>query len=122
MGTFDKFLEKAGGMASDLASDAGRTGRVAQAQIKLRSLQGDVKEARAELGAVTFGLAERGEISHPELEPVLGKVRAAEALVREKETEIARIKAESKSESTTEGAAEGTPESTTGGTPGSAAE
>jgi ATP/maltotriose-dependent transcriptional regulator MalT len=102
MGTLDKWLEKASGVASD----AGRTGRVAQAQIKLRSLQGDLKDARAELGAVAFGLADRGDISHPELEAALTKVRTAEALVREKEAEIGQIKAEGKSESATEDAAD----------------
>jgi hypothetical protein len=98
MGTFDKYLDKAGSMASGLAGQAEKTGRVAQAQLKLRSLQGDAKDANAELGALVFGLAERGELSHPELGPALDKVRAAAALVREKEQEIASLKAEGKSD------------------------
>ena len=98
MGTFDKFMEKASGVASGLAGEAEKTGRVAQAQLKLRSLQGDAKDANAELGSLVLGLAERGELSHPELEPALDKARAAAALVREKEEEIARLKAEGKSD------------------------
>jgi hypothetical protein len=98
MGTFDKYLDKASSMASGLAGQAEKTGRVAQAQIKLRSLQGEAKDANAELGALVAGLVERGELSHPELEPALDKARAAAALVREKEEEIARLKAEGKSD------------------------
>jgi hypothetical protein len=98
MGTFDKFIEKASGVASDLASEAGRGSRVAQAQLKLHSLQGDAKDANAELGALVFGLAERGELSHPELAPALDKARAAAALVRAKEEEIAQLKTEGKSD------------------------
>jgi hypothetical protein len=71
---------------------------VAQAQLKLHSLQSDAKDANAELGALVFGLAERGELSHPELGAALDKVRAAAALVREKEEEITRLKAEGKSD------------------------
>ena len=52
MGTFDKYLDKAGSMASGLAGQAEKTGRVAQAQLKLRSLQGEAKDANAELGAL----------------------------------------------------------------------
>jgi hypothetical protein len=98
MGTFDKYLDKASTMASGLAGQAGKTSRVAQAQLKLRSLQGEAKDANAELGTLVLGLAGRGELSHPELEPALDKARAAAALVREKEDEIARLKAEGKSD------------------------
>jgi len=106
MGTFDKYLDKASSMASGLAGQAEKTGRVAQAQLKLRSLQGDAKDANAALGALVMGLVERGELAHPELEPALDKARAAAALVREKEEEIAHLKAEDKAEGKAEDQAE----------------
>ena len=44
MGFFDKVKEKAG----EIADDAGRATKVAQAQMKLKSLQGEVDTAKKE--------------------------------------------------------------------------
>ena len=57
MGFFDKVKEKAG----EIADDAGRATKVAQAQMKLKSLQGDVEAAKKELGDVAFQLVAGGE-------------------------------------------------------------
>ena len=90
MGLFDDFKKAAG----SVASDAGKAGKIAQAQMKLKSLQGDVGTAHKELGAVAYDLIARGAISHAELEPPVAKVREAQALVAEKEAEIAQLRAQ----------------------------
>jgi hypothetical protein len=94
MGTFDDLKAKATQMASDLAAGAQKSGKTAQAQLKLSSLQKDAHAARASLGGVAYQLLSRGEISHAELNDPADKVRAADELVRAKEEEIARIKSE----------------------------
>lgn len=88
------FLDDLKKAASSVASDAGKASKVAQAQIKLKSLQGDVADANKELGAVAYDLAARGAISHPELEGPIAKVREAQALVAQKEAEIAELRAQ----------------------------
>lgn len=90
MGFFDD-LKKA---ASNVASDAGKAGRVAQAQIKLKSLQGDAADAIKELGAIAYDLVVRGAIAHVELDGPVAKVREAQALVTAKEAEIADLRAQ----------------------------
>ncbi|HOT24064.1 MAG TPA: hypothetical protein PLB30_08340 [Thermoleophilia bacterium] len=90
MGIFDTIKDKAG----DLASDAERAGKLGAAQVKLKSLQGDVRDALARLGEEAFALVEKGELSHPGLEAAVAGVRDAKKLVADKEEEIARIKAE----------------------------
>ena len=65
--------------ATTLSQEAGKQGKVAQAQLKLRSLQGEVGEAERALGGKAFDLAERGEISHAELGAEMDAVRAARA-------------------------------------------
>jgi hypothetical protein len=77
-----------------VASDAGKASKVAQAQLKLKSLQGDVASAQKELGAVAYDLVSRGAISHVEMEAPVAKVREAQALVAEKEAEIAELRAQ----------------------------
>jgi hypothetical protein len=94
MGTFDDLKARATQMANDLAAGAQKSGKLAQAQLKLSSLQKDAQAARTSLGGLTYGLASRGEISHPELAEALEKVRAADELVRAKEQEIAQVKSE----------------------------
>jgi hypothetical protein len=89
MGFFDTIKDKAG----DLAEDAGRAGKVGAAQVKLKSLQGDVKEAMEGLGREAFELAEKGELAHPGLEAALARIREAQKLVDEKKAEIEAIKA-----------------------------
>ncbi len=98
MGTFDDLKARATQMAGDLAAGAQKTSKLAQAQLKLSSLQKDAQAARAALGGVAYQLASRGEIAHAELTDPLEKVRAADELVRAKEQEIAQIKSEGGSE------------------------
>lgn len=89
MGIFDSIKDKAG----DLAEDAGRAGKVGAAQVKLKSLEGGVKDAMAALGREAYELAEKGELAHPGLEPAVAKVRDAQKLVDQKKAEIEAIKA-----------------------------
>jgi hypothetical protein len=90
MGIFDTIKEKAG----DLADDAGRAGKVGAAQVKLKSLQGDVKEAIEKLGEEAFDLIDKGELTHPGLEAAIAKVREAKKIVADKEAEIEAIRAQ----------------------------
>jgi NTP pyrophosphatase (non-canonical NTP hydrolase) len=89
MGFFDKVKEKAG----EIADDAGRATKVAQAQMKLKSLQGDVEAAKKELGDVAFQLVAGGELAHAGLEAPVSKIREALGRVADKEAEITAIKA-----------------------------
>jgi len=79
MGTFDDLKARATQMASELAAGAQKSGKLAQAQLKLSSLQKDAQAARASLGGLAYQLASRGEISHPELTEPLEKVRPCRA-------------------------------------------
>jgi len=90
MGFFDSIKDK----AEDLAGDAERAGKVGAAQVKLKSLQGDVKEAMEKLGGEAFELIEKGELAHPGLEAATAKVRDAKKIVADKEAEIKKLKAE----------------------------
>ena len=89
MGIFDTIKDKAG----DLAGDAERAGKVGAAQVKLKSLQGDVKDALEEFGGEAFELVEKGELTHPGLEAAIARVRDAKKLVADKEAEIEKLKA-----------------------------
>ncbi len=90
MGIFDSIKDK----AEDLAGDAERAGKVGAAQVKLRSLKGDVSEAMEALGREVFGLVEKGELTHAGLDAVVAKAREAKKAVAEKQAEIERLKAE----------------------------
>jgi len=90
MGIFDTMKDKAG----DLADDAGRAGKIAAAQVKLKSLQGDVDKAIGYLGHEVVDLIERGELVYPGLDPAMARVREARQLVADKEAEIAALRAE----------------------------
>ncbi len=90
MGLFDQ-VKKA---ATTVGSEAGKAGRVAQAQVKLKSLQGDVGDAEKELGQAAFSLLDSGQLQAPALDAQMAKVREAKAAVAAKEAEIAAIKAE----------------------------
>lgn len=97
MGLFDTIKEKAGG----LADDAGRAGKVTAAQVKLKSLQGDVEKAEQQLGHEAFELIDKSELAHPGLEGATARVREAMRLVADKEAEIAAIRAEGDSTTAT---------------------
>jgi hypothetical protein len=91
MGIFDTIKDKAG----DLAGDAERAGKVGAAQVKLKSLQGDVDKELQTLGREAFELIEKGELSHPALDAAVARVRDAKNVVADKEAEIEKLKAES---------------------------
>ena len=61
MGIFDTIKDKAG----DLAGDAERAGKVGAAQVKLKSLQGDVDDAMKVLGREAFGACRQGRAGAP---------------------------------------------------------
>lgn len=94
MGFFDKVKEN----ATKVASDAGRATKVAQAQMKVKSLQGEIENAKKEIGVIAFDLIDKGELSNPAFDTPLAKIRATQAQIEEKETEIAALKAEGSSE------------------------
>lgn len=103
MGFFDKVKEK----ASEVASDAGRATKVAQVQLKVKSLQGEVENAKKEIGVIAFDLIDKGELSNPAFDATLAKIRATQAQIEEKEAEIAALKAEGSAEGTVPGEAAG---------------
>jgi hypothetical protein len=88
------FLDNVKKAATNVASDAGKASKVAQAQLKLKSLQGDVANAQKELGAIAYDLVARDAISHAEMDAPVAKVREAQAVVAEKEAEIAELRAQ----------------------------
>lgn len=90
MGIFDTIKDKAG----DLAGDAERAGKIGAAQVKLKSLQGDVNEALEKLGAEAWKLIKNGELTHPSLEAATAAVRDAKKLLADKKAEIEKLKAE----------------------------
>lgn len=92
MGLYDTAKSKAG----DLASDAGRAGKVTAAQANIvLLLQQDLKKAERELGRATFPLIESGELDHPDLIVAAERVRAAQAAIDDKRAEIAELRAPS---------------------------
>lgn len=104
------FLDDLKKAAANVASDAGKAGKVAQLQIKLRSLQNDVGDAQKELGIVAYDLVTRGAVAHAELDPLVAKVREAQALVAEKEAEIAETRAQEREGAGTAGAEDQSPD------------
>jgi hypothetical protein len=90
MGIFDTIKDKAG----DLAGDAERAGKVGAAQMKLKSMQGDVDKELQTLGREAFELIEKGELSHAALDAAVARVRDAKGVVADKEAEIEKLKAE----------------------------
>ena len=90
MGIFDSIKDK----AEDLAGDAERAGKVGAAQVKLKSLQGDVSEAMEALGRKAFELIEKSELTHPGLDAAIAKTREAKKAVADKKAEIEKLKAE----------------------------
>ncbi len=87
------FLDTVKGTASSLAADAGRAGKVANAQVKLVSLQGDVRKAERDLGRAALRLADAGELDAELLAEELARLRAADEAMHAKEAEIAAIRA-----------------------------
>lgn len=90
MGILDTIKDKAG----DLAEDAERAGKIGAAQVKLKSLQGNVDKELQLLGREAFELVDRGDLRHEGLDAAVSRVRDAKRLVAEKEAEIAQLKAE----------------------------
>lgn len=90
MGIFDTIKDKAG----DLAGDAERASKVTAAQVKLKSLQGDVDKALQLLGREAFELVEKGELTQAGLEGAVARVRDAKKAVADKEAEIQAIKSQ----------------------------
>jgi hypothetical protein len=90
MGIFDTIKDKAG----DLAGDAERAGKIGAAQVKLKSLQGDVDKELQVLGREVFELIEKGDLTHAGLDGATATVRDAKKLVADKEAEIQKLKAE----------------------------
>jgi hypothetical protein len=88
MGLFDTVKAKAG----ELAADAERAGKVAAAQARLVTLQGDVRRAERELGQAAFALMEQGEPLHPDLEDAAVTLAEARRALAEKEREIAELR------------------------------
>lgn len=86
-------LDTIKGKAGELAEDAERAGKVTAAQVRLKSLQGDVDKAFTQLGREAFELIEKGEVSHAGLEAAVTRVRAAKQAVADKEAEIAALRA-----------------------------
>ena len=88
MGFFDKVKET----ASQAASETGRQAKIAQAQMKVKSLQGDVDKAKKELGDVAFDLIDKGEVANPGFDAPMAKIREAMAEVAAKEAEIESLR------------------------------
>jgi len=91
MGLIDTVKAKAG----ELAADAERAGRVAAAQTRLVSLQGDLRRAERELGQTAYALTGLGELRHPDLEATVAAVAQARAAVDETEREIGVLRSRS---------------------------
>lgn len=90
MGFLDKMKETAG----DIADDTVRAGKLAQAQLKLRSLQGELDAAIKEFGTVAHGLFATGAIAHADLDGPGRRIAVAEQAIVDKNAEIAALKAE----------------------------
>ena len=60
-------------------SGAGMAATKAQEEYEKMQARRDVAQAYEDLGAKTFELADRGEVSHGELSPLLEQVRTAKA-------------------------------------------
>ena len=88
------FLDNVKKGASKAASDAGRAAKVGQAQMKVKSLNGDIEGVKKEMGVVTYDLIDKGELSNSAFDEHIAKIRAIQAQIVEKEAEIAALKAE----------------------------
>lgn len=90
-------IKKAGTTVSKagttVSTEARKFSQVQLLQRKLRTLQGDVARAEEEMGGLVFDLVERGDLTHPSLDPSQARIKVARDLVTEKETEIAKLKA-----------------------------
>jgi hypothetical protein len=88
------FLDKVKENASKVAGDAGRATKVAQAQLKVRSLQGDIEGVKKEIGGVAYDLIEKGELINPAFDELIAKIRDIQVQIGEKEAEIASLRAD----------------------------
>jgi len=68
--------------------------KVAQAQLKRRSLKREMTAAETQLAQVTLYLAEQGEVNHPELEEPVRRARHAQDELNALDDEIARLMAQ----------------------------
>ncbi|MEZ5126771.1 MAG: hypothetical protein R2826_11120 [Thermoleophilia bacterium] len=90
MGVVDD-IKKAG---STVTEGAGKFVNVQRQQRQLRSLQDDVTRLQQDLGEITAGLLERGELAHPALDAPRALLKHANEAVAAKEAEIASLKPE----------------------------
>ena len=88
------FLDNVKKGASKAASDAGRAAKVGQAQMKVKSLNGDIEGVKKEMGVVTYDLIDKGELSNSAFDEHIARIRAIQAQIAEKEAEIVALKAE----------------------------
>lgn len=88
------FLDKMKDSASKVASDAGRATKVAQAQMKVKSLQGDIDGVKKEIGAVAYDLIIAGELTNAAFDEKMARIAEIQTQVTEKEAEIAALKAD----------------------------
>jgi hypothetical protein len=68
--------------------------KVAQAQLKRRSLKRELTTSETQLAQVTLYLAEQGGLTHPELEEPVRRARAAQDQLNDLDDEIARLMAQ----------------------------
>jgi hypothetical protein len=68
--------------------------KVAQAQLKRRSLKRELTTAETQLAQVTLYLAEQGSVSHPEIDEPVRRARLAQDELNSLDDEIARLLAQ----------------------------
>ena len=68
------FLDKVKENASKVASDAGRATKVAQAQMKVKSLQGDVEGVKKEIGGIAYDLIVAGELTNAAFDEKMARI------------------------------------------------
>jgi len=68
--------------------------KVAQAQLKRRSLKRELTSSEIQLAQVTLYLAEQGSVAHPELDEPVRRARAAQDELNALDDEIARMMAQ----------------------------
>src|SRR3954464_12789458 len=85
MGFLDKIKQQATDVATTVVEKTQETAKSGQAQLQLRSLKGEEKEARADLGAAMIALAE----APPSLSDQIARVHDIRDKIAAKEQEIA---------------------------------
>jgi hypothetical protein len=93
---------EAGMAGKDTASNAAKAvtfnatlaKKVAQAQLKRRSLKRELTTSETQLAQVTLYLAEQGSVTHPELDEPVRRARAAQDALNALDDEIAGLMAQ----------------------------